>query len=373
MKRFLSRWLAAFPKSRPGRRPLSRARLNLEALEDRLCPSSVSETWSQFGGYPRPIGFNVDRGQKVHIDFQGNWVSPNPPPSDSGITWKITYFDNVNNTSVDLVNQWYPANSGSSVDFAGQFAHGSMSIQAIPSHWDAGYGSYSETGTVTVQTYDELADSALFVQNGPGLPLRSASDGWHVSIWDPLHGQEDTGAGGAESVALDPAHCPAGATLKGTTTANLSGGDAVFTNLVVNKPGEYRFIFTSPDGVQDIDDRTIVAPPIDRVSFACGQPQNGVVNKPLNTVEVRLLDADGALDTSLNGEVGLSLGANPGNATLSRKAGNLMAKVVKGLVTFKGLVLNKPGDGYTLFATCANGQMGSSDPFKITEPPPPPP
>src|SRR5262249_53863233 len=73
--------------------------------------------------------------------------------------------------------------------------------------------------------------------------------------------------------------------------------------------------------------------------------------------------------TSLNGEVALSLGNNPGNATLTQRGGSLMARVINGQATFANLVINKAGRGYTLFASCTNGQMAVSNPFNVSRPP----
>jgi hypothetical protein len=130
-------------------------------------------------------------------------------------------------------------------------------------------------------------------------------------------------------------------------------------------PGSYRLIFTSSDGITTTDDFTAVVPAVPRLTFDCGQPQNGLVNKPLNTVSVWVKNAQGAIDTAFVGEVGLSLGRNPGNTHLGQQGGNLMALVVNGIATFPKLFLDKPGQGYTLVATCTHGETAERNGFNI--------
>ena len=65
-------------------------------------------------------------------------------------------------------------------------------------------------------------------------------------------------------------------------------------------------------------------------------------------IQVSVLDGNGNLVTSATNTVTLSLGANPGAATL---AGTLTVSAVNGVATFTGLTISQGGTGYTLVAT----------------------
>ncbi len=76
-------------------------------------------------------------------------------------------------------------------------------------------------------------------------------------------------------------------------------------------------------------------------------------------VEVRDANNNLALD---NSEITLSLGANPGRATLG---GTVKRKAVNGVATFSELVLTRLGRGYTFVASAGALEAGTSQPFDV--------
>jgi hypothetical protein len=79
---------------------------------------------------------------------------------------------------------------------------------------------------------------------------------------------------------------------------------------------------------------------------------------------VYVQDDNGVLVSSFNGPIAITLGANPGGATLS---GTLTVTATNGVATFTKLSINQSGTGYTLVATAAGLTQATSAPFNITE------
>ena len=95
------------------------------------------------------------------------------------------------------------------------------------------------------------------------------------------------------------------------------------------------------------------------------QPTSGSVKTAISpAVTVELLDAYGNIVTTDNSDkVTLSLGTNPGSATLS---GGGAVTVVNGIATFSGLTVSAAGTGYTLSATSGSLPAVASSTFNIT-------
>lgn len=93
------------------------------------------------------------------------------------------------------------------------------------------------------------------------------------------------------------------------------------------------------------------------------QPAGALAGQTLTPpVEVVVLDAGGNLAAASNLEVTLSLGQNPGSATLG---GTTTVAAVGGVATFPDLHLDQPGQGYTLVASAAELAGDESQPFTI--------
>ena len=94
------------------------------------------------------------------------------------------------------------------------------------------------------------------------------------------------------------------------------------------------------------------------------QPGNTTIGTVLApAVTVSELDAFGNVATQVSGtQITLTLGANPGGATLTGGA----ATVSNGVATFSGLSLNQAGTGYTLAASGGSLTGATSSAFNIT-------
>ncbi|HMH81345.1 MAG TPA: hypothetical protein VK531_00635, partial [Gemmatimonadales bacterium] len=103
-------------------------------------------------------------------------------------------------------------------------------------------------------------------------------------------------------------------------------------------------------------------PPAARLVFT--PPPDAVAGERLSPpVQVSAVDDAGNVDTSFHLPFTITLGENPGRATL---AGTRTVDPVRGVATFADLSLDKAGTGYTLVAT-APGQRGvTSPPFNVT-------
>ncbi len=79
---------------------------------------------------------------------------------------------------------------------------------------------------------------------------------------------------------------------------------------------------------------------------------------------VSIADASGKVLVVPNSTITLSLGANPGNATL---AGTTTIATVQGTATFAGVAVSRAGDGYTLVATSPEAEASESTPFAVSD------
>jgi hypothetical protein len=82
----------------------------------------------------------------------------------------------------------------------------------------------------------------------------------------------------------------------------------------------------------------------------------------LPAVQVTVQDGSGATATNWTTPITVALGANPGGATLT---GTLTRTPVNGVATFDDLRISSPGVGFTLRATSAGLQIGTSNTFNI--------
>lgn len=142
---------------------------------------------------------------------------------------------------------------------------------------------------------------------------------------------------------------PGGAVLSGTRTVNAVAGVATFANLRINRTGEgYTLTADSPGLTDAVSSGFNVTPgPPASMRFSV-QPSDVAAGDAIApAIRVELLDAQGNLATGSTALVSLSLGNNPGGATLS---GDASVNAVAGVATFSGLSLNRTGTGYTLVA-----------------------
>ena len=169
-----------------------------------------------------------------------------------------------------------------------------------------------------------------------------------VEIQNVLGGRVTTSSA---PVTLSLAANPGTGTLSGTLTVAAVNGVATFSNLKINRPGPGYTIAAASSGLTGATSTAfnITAGAPASLRFVV-QPTNVGAGAELAPIEVELLDALGNLATGATPLVTLSLGNNPGGATLN---GTASVNAVDGVATFTGLSLNQAGSGYTLAAASA--------------------
>lgn len=171
------------------------------------------------------------------------------------------------------------------------------------------------------------------------------------------------------SVTLSLAANPGAGTLSGTTTVNAVNGVATFGNLRINQPAAGYTLAAASSGLSGATSSAfnIVAGPPASLRFVV-QPSDAAAGQAIAPpIQVELLDAQGNRATGATSQVTLSLGNNPGGATL---AGETTVNAVAGVATFGGLSLNQTGSGYTLAAASAGLPGATSNGFAVTAGPP---
>jgi hypothetical protein len=156
----------------------------------------------------------------------------------------------------------------------------------------------------------------------------------------------------------------AGTVLSGTTTLALSGGAATFSDLRVETVGEYSLSFSAP-GFTSVESRKfLVKPGAPAALTFSAQPSNVTAGEAVApTITVTLLDRKGNVTPEASANITLSIGSNPGGATLS---GALAAATAAGVATFSDVKLNKAAAGYTLRATSGSLQAATSTAFNVS-------
>ena len=166
------------------------------------------------------------------------------------------------------------------------------------------------------------------------------------------------------NVTLSIASGPAGATLDGTVTVAAVAGVAMFPNVSITRAGT-GYTLTAQSGVltgATTNSFNISPAAAAQLAFTV-QPASASVGAPIAPpVEVTALDAFANTVTSFAGTVTISIGTNPGGATLG---GTTSVNAVAGVATFSTLSLNAAGSGYTLTAASGALTQASSAPFTI--------
>lgn len=151
-----------------------------------------------------------------------------------------------------------------------------------------------------------------------------------------------------------------GEALSGVTTVQAMNGIASFTGLVLKHAASHLLQATATNSIQNrMGQISVVAGSPQQLSFTTVKTP-GLLNGSFWAV-VSIQDQFGNT-TRTTSTVTISLGKNPGNATLS---GTLMATTINGTAIFTNLVLDKPATGYTLTATSNGLNAAVSTPFNI--------
>jgi MYXO-CTERM domain-containing protein len=168
----------------------------------------------------------------------------------------------------------------------------------------------------------------------------------------------------AHSITLT-LHGGTGGTLGGTTTVPASGGVAAFHGLSITQAAAGYWLQAKADGLVDVTSGTFDVSPGAAAALAFtvqpGATQAGAAVGPAVRVSIR--DAFGNLVTGASDAITLSLGSNPGSATLT---GTSTVAAVNGVATFENLSLDRPGRGYTFQASAAALSSATSSAFEVT-------
>ncbi len=170
--------------------------------------------------------------------------------------------------------------------------------------------------------------------------------------------------GDGSAVTVSVASGPAGGTFAaGTTTVQVSGGTAVFSDLVIQKAGAYSL--TATDGglpAATSSGFTVTHAAAARLAFE-GAPNNPRVGQ-LFGLAVDVLDPFGNLVDNAAGSVAVAVGSGPFGGQL---AGTTTAPVRNGVATLTSLSLNAAGP-YTLFAAGTGSLHGTTVSFSVNPP-----
>jgi len=140
---------------------------------------------------------------------------------------------------------------------------------------------------------------------------------------------------------------PAGGTLSGTLTQVVSGGQASFNNLSVDRAAVGYTLAASTSGASPGASAAFTVTPGTaarlRITAEPGGSTAGQAVAPSPTVQVE--DALGNVVTTSTASIAAALVANPGGGTLS---GTTAVNAVGGVASFTNLVLTKAAAGYTV-------------------------
>ncbi|MFL5343374.1 MAG: hypothetical protein ACJ8AT_01195 [Hyalangium sp.] len=176
------------------------------------------------------------------------------------------------------------------------------------------------------------------------------------------HGNAATGASGEVSATLvDPANT--GAQILGARTATVSQGVATFSDLMVDKVGDFTLKFSAAS-LKVAESTPFKVKPGNGLWLAfTSQPASATAGELLGTVKVEARDSHGNVDDRATGEVLVKLGSANG-ASLS---GTQHASFTQGVATFADLKVVKAGSGYTLEASSGQQRIpATSQEFVIS-------
>jgi hypothetical protein len=238
--------------------------------------------------------------------------------------------------------------------------NGCYSVVMAPATVAGGTSALTMTATVTVGTGRPLASAELI----PPAALAVQSASLPTGMSQPTVTTCPSGAGSVPCVALNNLNLAPGASA--VVTMNVNSAPACST---VNTA------WTSAGSIPlDAANSQLATSVLDgpcHLKFDA-QPQSIVVGQPITTAAytptgptagpftVDVLDANNQLVTGSAAPVTVTIGQNPGGASLS---GSATVQAVGGVASFQGLSLNEQGNGYTLVASSSGMASGTSAQF----------
>jgi parallel beta-helix repeat protein len=230
---------------------------------------------------------------------------------------------------------------------------------------DGGAAATSEPFTIAAGPATQL----VFSTQPGGAPALSPLNPQPVVSALDANGDVATSYTGTVTLALG--NNPGSGVLSGTVTISAVNGVASFSGLSVSAPGVGYTLVATGEGLTPATSEpfTVTAELVATQLVFSTQPGGAAAGAPLNPQPVvSVLDQNGALVTSYNGPVTLSLGNNPGGATLN---GFTTVNAFNGVATFSNVAISEAGTGYTLVATASGLTSATSGPITITAVAPP--
>ncbi len=231
--------------------------------------------------------------------------------------------------------------------------------------WFTGTGASGYPNVIGVLTLSSTSNpTKLAVTTQPPGAVTAADGFGMVVAVENSAGDPDIDYTGTVTIALD--NNPGGDTLKGTLTATVNQGVAVFSGLTLKVPDSGYTITAIASGLSSST--------TDGFNVTLGATRLVVTTEPPNSVQagttfsitVSAEDGLGNIDTSYNQAITLTLG-NANGATLS---GVLVVGANDGVAIFTGLSLNQPGNDYVILAASGTLTSATSNGFDVTSGPP---
>jgi hypothetical protein len=222
-------------------------------------------------------------------------------------------------------------------------------------------GTLSAATTGSIRVVAAVASQWVITTQPPASLTAGAPFGLVVTAEDSF-GNVNTSFNNSVTLALG--NNPGAAALGGTTTLNATAGVASFTGLTLNKAASGYTLIASGGTLSaaTTSSTTIVAATAAQWVITTQPPASVAVGAPFGLV-VTAEDGFGNVNTSFNSGVTLTLGSNPGAATLG---GTVTGNATSGVATFTGLTLNQAGAGYTLIASGSGLSAATTSPFSVT-------
>ena len=217
----------------------------------------------------------------------------------------------------------------------------------------AGYQIVAQSGTLSFGLTSPFTVTAapatqLVLVTQPPLSTPDGTPFEVIAFAEDANGNRDTTFNGQVTVSLQSNPVGSAAVLGGTLTQTASAGQAVFSDLTLNKAGSGYALQLATTGVTPALTPTTtipftIAPQQATQLVITTQPSGNVTAGAAFTVVISAEDANGNIDPNFNS--GVTLNLQPGGASLGT------VPAVNGLATFTGLTLTKVGSGFTLAAS----------------------
>ena len=349
-----------------------RARLYLEALEDRTAPAvfSASSTVAQ-AVHGSLSAADVTAGTPVQLA-----ITTAPPASLTannpfGLTVSVEDgFGNVATGYSGSVTLSLSSNPGSGT------LQGTTSVNAVNgvatfsglslNTAGSGYVLQASAGNLTTATTGSLTvapagPAQLLITSAPPASVTAGSAfGLTVEVEDAF-GNVDTTFEGPLSLTLSGD--PGNGALQGTTTVNAVDGVATFSGLSLNTADSgYTLQANLGNVTGNAGSLTVTPGAAAQLAITTAPPASVTANNPFG-LTVSVEDAFGNVVAGFSGTVTLSLASNPDSANLG---GSLSVNVSNGLAAFTGLLLDTPGTGYTLQASSSGLSGVVTSAFNVT-------